>query len=484
MSSPDEPVDRTGTSALDERPASASTLAAAAVVGVAVLAVALATWRPWTVLVGSLGGICSAGAIRWLDDDRPRVVAGGTVLGLVAGCLVTLAPLVSGDAAWVALAVSLASFGAAGSVLSAVGDGKVLDGVGMLSYGILAFWLVTIAASLVPVYDDLFRVTLGVFVPGNAGPDVFGFAVLVTLATGTVWAALRALPIVELAPKAERDDLRDALDRADRALKRATLVGFLGMGAGIAFAVLLATISLPRVVLAAISLSVGNPVLRAPLFAVSVVAGSVALGAKVVERTGGTILARARRGSAVGAGVLFAIAVAVFHPVVVAVVSSLEGWESAFEWHPLLVVMLLVAFGILIHALVMLGLPALVGIRLAPERAAGRAFAAAGLVAGAVAVATWVHPLVVLGLVVAGVVAWDLGEFGVGVGEEVGRRVDTTRIETVHAAGSVGVGAVALLVAGGAWGLVQVLNSSGRIALIALGAAVFGAFLLVAALRG
>lgn len=75
-------------------------------------------------------------------------------------------------------------------------------------------------------------------------------------------------------------------------------------------------------------------------------------------------------------------------------------------------------------------------------------------------------------------VAWDLAEHAVGLGEQLGRMAATTRAELAHAALSVGVGAVAVgvaLLAGAGGGSLPV---SGLIA------ALLAAVVLFAALQG
>ncbi len=83
-------------------------------------------------------------------------------------------------------------------------------------------------------------------------------------------------------------------------------------------------------------------------------------------------------------------------------------------------------------------------------------------------------------LVAAGatVVAWDVGDNAIGLGDQLGRAADTTRAEVVHAAASTAVAAVG---AGLAYlAFVGVDRGQPAIALVLL---LFGAVLLAAALR-
>jgi hypothetical protein len=93
-----------------------------------------------------------------------------------------------------------------------------------------------------------------------------------------------------------------------------------------------------------------------------------------------------------------------------------------------------------------------------------------GLVSGA--------PYLLLPGVIATVLAWDLGEQAINVGEQLGRGADTTRLEVTHAAGStvVGVGA-------GALGYGVYLVASGGQPVTALVFLLLAAVVLTSALR-
>lgn len=67
----------------------------------------------------------------------------------------------------------------------------------------------------------------------------------------------------------------------------------------------------------------------------------------------------------------------------------------------------------------------------------------------------WVPPWAVLVSVAATVVAWDVAENAIGLGEQVGRQAETTRAELAHAGGST---AVAVATAVGAYGVFRVVS--------------------------
>ncbi|MFC4550521.1 MULTISPECIES: DUF7519 family protein [Halorussus] len=80
--------------------------------------------------------------------------------------------------------------------------------------------------------------------------------------------------------------------------------------------------------------------------------------------------------------------------------------------------------------------------------------------------------------VIATVLAWDLGEQAINVGEQLGREADTTRLEVMHAAGStlVGVGA-------GGFGYAIYLVGAGGQPVTALVFLLLAAVVLTSALR-
>lgn len=473
-----------GGHAVDDRPARTSTLATVGLVALLVVAVAIASESLLAVALAAVAGGCLAVGLGRIGDDRPWVVAGSAALGLAGGCGVVAALLFPGSRL-ASLAVAVAAFGTGLSAVDAPGEDRILEAVGMFTYPAVVVWLATLVVTFVPVAAELFSLALSAFVPANAGPDLFGFAFLVTVAVLSVRSALRGLPITELAPEEDRDRIAALLDRAESALTKALWISLGGLVLGLVVALVLFYVDIPRIVTEAVALTAGSPVVRGPLFAVALVAGATAVASRLLCHGLGTVLKHRRRAAAAAGGAAFALGVVAVHPLVLRVVATVTGDSGILGGEPfaLLVGLLVVVDVVLVLLLVgLLVVPVVVGARLAPGRAVGHAIAAAGLLAGAVATAA--HPPLVVALVVGALVVWDVGEFAVRVGEEVGRDADTTRVEAIHAAGSVGVGLVAALVAGGAWALVQQLNASGRVALVALAVAVVGVFMLAATLRG
>jgi hypothetical protein len=129
-----------------------------------------------------------------------------------------------------------------------------------------------------------------------------------------------------------------------------------------------------------------------------------------------------------------------------------------------------------------------------PASALGVVLVGAGVFLGSRPLLTAGTAGLLLGLVIAGsagappetlvtgvlfaVVSWDVGEHGIGVGEQLGRETDTTRVELVHAAASLVVGLLATVVGYGAY-----RAATGGQPVAALVFLLVGAVVLVAALR-
>jgi hypothetical protein len=104
---------------------------------------------------------------------------------------------------------------------------------------------------------------------------------------------------------------------------------------------------------------------------------------------------------------------------------------------------------------------------------------ATGLFAGVVTAGAFGAPAEPLVVAAAGtVVTWDVGEQAVSLGQQVGRRAETTSAELVHAAGSVTVATTAVALAYLAFSF---LGGSSVLSLVLL---LFGAVLIASVLRG
>ncbi|MFW6017219.1 MAG: DUF7519 family protein [Halapricum sp.] len=118
------------------------------------------------------------------------------------------------------------------------------------------------------------------------------------------------------------------------------------------------------------------------------------------------------------------------------------------------------------------------------DRGSGVALAASGtVVVTAFAATMGIDLRLALVGTVAAFVAWDVGTFGVGLGDELGTRASTIRIELVHAGGTVLVGAVAVGVALAIERATDAAAVDSALGVPALVGAVAGLLLLVIASR-
>ena len=119
----------------------------------------------------------------------------------------------------------------------------------------------------------------------------------------------------------------------------------------------------------------------------------------------------------------------------------------------------------------------LVGVVVGSRR--GVTLGSAALLAGALAGGlTSGAPYLLLPGVMAGVLAWDLGEQAINVGEQLGRAADTTQLEVTHAAAS-----SVVAVGGGGLGYAIYLFASGGQPMAALVFLLVAAVALTSALR-
>lgn len=128
----------------------------------------------------------------------------------------------------------------------------------------------------------------------------------------------------------------------------------------------------------------------------------------------------------------------------------------------------------------------LVALRLGlvPERAGPPALTAAGLVCASIGAAqTGLPSLLVFAGVAAGLVAWDVSTFGLGLTAELGHRPETRRLELYHGAFAVGVGLLGVA-AVSALELARQSVGSAIGTPETMGIAAVGVLLLLAPLRG
>ncbi len=466
-------------------------------------------------LVSAGGGALLAVATGLAGRDEPVAVLAASLLAPAGGAAVLAAtglsladpPLLAGllDPV-VVLGIAAAGFGATAAFTGGVGGGAVgralsvvsattvlpvlaALGAGVSRFGRQAGLLGDIGGLL----DTLATVAVA---PTGGDVDVVAFVVVLAVTARALAAGIDAAPVVALAPR----DHRDAVARATRTAVVVCLsvwrlaalawpvVAVLALG-GTADRV---TRPFPDALVSATGTLASSGPLRWAMLATVVVSlavyavlrvGRLATGdsreslQRVAPTAGGGLLAA-------GVGVVFAdrlVAAARTNapepgPTVVANVVDLVG-APALALVGLVVPLLALAALLVVFA-------ALGGLRVVPQRAAPPAVAAAGLVlAAAAAGVQGASPGFVFGLVAAGMVVWDVGEHGVGLAAELGRRAPTARVELVHVAASVGVGVLSYYGARWLHGATGGMGSPDQTgAFVALAAAAVALMALVAAL--
>ena len=495
------------------RPTLVAGVAALAVVAFAANDASAAYGTPAFLAIG--GGAVLAVATGLAGRDEPLAVLVASVLAPASGVAVLAAaalsladlPLLDGllDPV-VVVGLAAAGFGATAAFTGGVGGGAVGRAFSVVS----ATTTLPILAVFAAGASSLGRQTgvlgdLGGFLAGLArvltqptggAVDVAAFLVVFAVTARALAAGIDAAPVVALAPR----DHRDAAARAARTAVVVSLsvwrlaalawpvAGIVALG-GFADAL---TARIPGSLVSLVGTLASSGALRVAMLAAT--AGSLGVyGALRLGRlaTGDHRESLQRVAPTVGGGLLAAAVGAAFAGQVVGAARGAAPeparpvLDNAVELvgEPTLALLALVV-PLLGLAGLLLVFAFLGRLRAVPQRAAPAAVAAAGLVlAGAAAGVQAAPPGFVFGLVAAGMVVWDVGEHGVGLAAELGRRAPTARVELVHVTASVALGALAYYGAGWLYGATAGLGTPDQTgALVALAAAAVALAALVAAL--
>ncbi|MCU4972444.1 hypothetical protein OB955_06795 [Halobacteria archaeon AArc-m2/3/4] len=491
----------------------------AAVVGTIALAtllgIGVAVDAAGDVAIGLVLGIVLAVAIAFAASDRPVTIVAGTGLLLVAAPLFVYVPVyrffdlgrplssvvvVSG--ALVGYGIVRFRFDAFGTRVGYVALGQLFGAIAaasLVTVGLVFTRVETVSAvfgEAVPSVGDAIDALL---VPSPSEAALVEFSALLALAVVAVWLALAALPIVQLVPGRHETAVSDALDIVDNVL-----------GATFALCVLTFVVSLAALgnvnrleavyydlsptLHAVLSTVVESSLLRLLLVQVILVSFVVAVAVELLAAVGTRRLddAPSRIVPAILWGLLFVVAIAVAAPSVLeSVAGSLEpAQERALttateEFGPVVVGLLAGVVGLWFAGVALLAIPAASGLGFVPDRTAGVRLVMGGTFLATVAGAVGgIGTVVLVGGIVATMVIWDVGEFGLGLTEELGRSAPTRHGELVHVAGSVVVGG--LLFAGtiATAGFLAGTTLEGALVLPALVFATVAAVALTIAIRG
>lgn len=461
------------------------------------------------------GGGVLAVSTGLASRDEPLAVFAASVLVPVGGVAVLAAtalsvvdlPLLEGILdPFVLLGLAVAGFGSVAAFTGGVGGGAV----GRAFSVVVATTALPFAAGVAAVLARLHAQTrlfgqfgryAGVIVdlviaPSGSVVDVVVFVFLLAVTARALAAGLSAAPLVELASRDRRASVAKLAQSAVvvcLSVWRLAAVGWVaafvavvtGAGAGLVQ-------SLPPVVVSSFGTTASSGPLRIAMIAAVALSLLLVAGLKLARLVTGDHREGLRRlAPTAGGGVLAAATGMVFASDVVGVARNAtpEQLRPVVDAAVGLFGEPALALGALVVPLVgvaglLLFFAGLGWIRAVPQHAAPAAVAAAGLVlAGTFAGIQNASPGFVFALVAAGMVAWDVGEYGVGLVGELGRGMPTARVELVHVGAAVALGVGSYYAAFTLYDLTGGLGaSSSTTALAALVTAGVGLAAIVAAL--
>lgn len=364
------------------------------------------------------------------------------------------------------LGVGAATYGLVTTVRDGLGEGALLSVwkqtmstgllVGVALAGLLAFRL-----------DALSEVSLPGIPLDAAGdllltPSSVSAGLLLTAVEGAAAAALlsrtlTALPMVDLASRTYRDQLRTTRNRVQAGLRRVALlsVGGGAVGIGAAQAGLFAILSRSVPTVEPLLATVLSPRLRALLLGIVCVCGlTVSLSYLLQQVTGGVAtVAQQVVPTAAGAGAVVTGAIvgssgvsSLLTTVPDRVRPQVTAYVQAVS--PVGTILLVVELALAVLAVVLLVIIISGLFGYVPSRATGGAIASTGLVTCSLIVGIFLEdPLLVFSGVALAIIVWDTSEYGVTTRTELGTR-GGVQVTVLH---GVGTTAVALLAIGIAW---------------------------------
>lgn len=410
--------------------------------------------------------LCNRREPRWMAAGSV-VVSLGVLLTAYAlsrpvadpGLALSVGPFVLGAGAL------LAGLGSVAAVSGSLGDGQWARTVGQAGATTLLPGAV-VAVAVVdafggerdvvgPVASTLEAGTRALLAPTGANANVGGFLALAGAAAVAVAVALRTLPVVRLVRKDRRSAVAEGVGVARTWLARGGVAAFaLGVVLTAMPAAALHDALAEAGVEGVLATVVDQPFLRwtlALLAALAVLASVVTVAVRRVANVDGRRVLRAVATTTPGGSLLLAVGVARpelllsrlrVGPAATVVDAGVEALGATALALGVLVALVLgttTALSVLTTA---------AGMGFLPNRTAAPSVAAGGvlLVAVAAGVFEGTHALATFAAVVASMVVWDVGNYGVDVTAELDG--ETSRVvELLHAAGSATVGVVLVALA-------------------------------------
>lgn len=292
------------------------------------------------------------------------------------------------------------------------------------------------------------------------GAALAGFGAVLVAVGLSARLAVRWLPLLQWVPPVARQRVWRTQQWVRQAGAALAVLGLVMLVVSPVVAAPLARLAATTPAVATLLRILSSPAVLLPLVVVAGLALLAAVGVRlldaVVDRPGASLDAALAAGSAGG---LLAVVVA---PVLLGAGGSI-------------VALVVVApLGLLGLGAVFVGT---VRFGLVPDRAAGPALGAVGLlVAAAGAVQANLSAVFAFALVAGALVVWDVSAFGLGLTAELGHQPETRRLELYHGALSVGIGVVAVAALTGVNWLVRTVSTGG--AVVAAAVAVLGVAVL------
>lgn len=475
-------LDRPSAIGDEGRPRATSLTIASLVVVTAIAAASYAAGAPRLVLgVSTLTALLTLG-LALLTRERFLAlflgqlcyVLGGT--GLVGFLLLVLVMAPPYGLLLTGFAMALVGLATTWADVANAEDTKTALFQGGVSYVSMLIWfvaLLVVAAVLLAVWSFL----TGRPIATSPTPSLVLFLFVVAVAAVFVWLGTRWLPFLQLTPRDRRPRLERRLGRLRLVVAAVAVVAVFGIVVTAAvwflggFDRLYAALPPTSALLSGLSSAfVVGPVLLVGfvVFVTAVVALALRRLTRPTDRRSNQLLA------AVLAGFSFNVLLAPFAFSVVPA-SGVLG---------ILIAVLLVIFGPLL--LFGVGLTFFVGVAVGvlPDRAGGPAVAASGMVVAAIGTALVGAPAVaVFACVTAGMVAWDVSAFGLGVTADLGHLPETRRLELFHGVLGVGVG-IAVVAALTALNVLRTTVASQVVASPAILLSVVAVLLLLIPVRG
>ncbi|WP_161973156.1 DUF7519 family protein [Halostella litorea] len=487
----------------DATPPRTSRLLVTAVVGAGVLFVGSRTAVLEQVVDSAVAALVVAVALSLLNEDDPEPLAVGALLLVPAGAMLVgdLVAMASGPPvrALRAVALLVAVTGLAALWTGVVGNRSLATAVSRFGYALLPLSLAALMAMASklgsvetaavggPVVGALWGELVA---PTGRTLRVGDFLLLLAAASYAARAALARLPLVELAPERATDRRAEQVRRARVHLQRTYLV-VAPLGVLVGGLTLLGTVPSGGpvgAVLGALDGIATAGALRWLLVVVAAVGAVAAAAAEAVLRVRDAAAADVTpRAVPFAAGVAVVLAVSVFTAPVITRVRARTPVAMAPVLEELIAVagrgsvaLLAVAGSAILFTALAGGVVLLARLGFLTDRVAPVSLASGGLFVGALITGIIGDgPLALYIGVAAATVAWDAGEFGVGVAEELGRKAWSRQGELVHAVASVAVAAAGVAGALALEGTMRRPVPEGSLVAVGAAAAFVGTVLLL-----